>query len=190
MSIVDQQTNMWEKIRFMHKNYPETESRFYAFPYFGWQEFMQGKQIPTCLHYALFASIFNVMANEEQRAYWIPLIDNHKILGCYAQTELGHGSDVGKLETTATLDKKTDEFVINSPTTSSAKYWPGDMGRFSTHALAMARLVIDGKDYGVHPFVVEMRDMNTFKHLPGVDSGDMGIKYGFNNKDNGWATFD
>lgn len=46
----------------------------------------------------------------------MPLIVKHKILGCYAQTELGHGSDIVALETTATLDKETDEFVINSPT--------------------------------------------------------------------------
>lgn len=188
-SIVENQTNMWQKLRFMQQNYPDAEMRFYKFPYFGWQEYGQGKQIPTCLHYALFASVFNVMANEEQRAYWIPLIDGHKILGCYAQTELGHGSDVAGIETTATLDKATDEFIVHSPTLTSAKWWPGDMGRFSTHALVMAKLKIDGKDYGVQPFVVQMRDMNTFKHCAGVDSGEMGVKFGFNNKDNGWATF-
>lgn len=36
----------------------------------------------------------------------------------YAQTELGHGSGIANLETTATLDKVTDEWVINSPTLS------------------------------------------------------------------------
>lgn len=140
----------------MRKNYHDVllDGRFYAYPYFGWSEYMQGKQIPLSLHYALFASSFNVMANEEQKAYWMPLIDNHKILGCYAQTELGHGSDVAKLETTATLDKATDEFVIDSPTLTSAKYWPGDMGRFSTHAIVMAQAIVDKKSMGVHSFVV------------------------------------
>ena len=77
---------------------------------------------------------------------------NH--LGCYAQTELGHGSNVAALETTATLDKSTDEFVINSPTITSAKYWPGDLGRFCSHAIVFARLIIDEDDYGVQPFMV------------------------------------
>ena len=84
----------------------------------------------------------------------MPLISKHKILGCYAQTELGHGSDVSRLETTATLDKTTDEFIINSPTITSTKFWPGDLGKFSTHAVVFARLIIDENDYGVQAFLV------------------------------------
>jgi hypothetical protein len=38
-----------------------------------------------------------------------------------AQTELGHGSNVQGLETTATFDPKTDELVIHSPTLTSSK---------------------------------------------------------------------
>jgi acyl-CoA oxidase len=75
-------------------------------------------------------------------------------MGCYAQTELGHGSNVAQLETTATFDQSTDEFVINSPTLTSAKYWPGDLGRFCTHAVVFARLLVKGKDYGVNAFMV------------------------------------
>jgi acyl-CoA oxidase len=61
---------------------------------------------------------------------------------------------VAGLETTATLDKATDEFVIHSPTTTSAKMWPGDLGRMSSHAIYFARLIIDDNDYGVQPFMV------------------------------------
>ena len=70
----------------------------------------------------------------------MPDVRNVNILGCYAQTELGHGSNVAGLETTATLDKSTDEWIIHSPTLTSAKFWPGDLGRFSTHAVVFARL--------------------------------------------------
>jgi acyl-CoA oxidase len=58
------------------------------------------------------------------------------------------------LETTATFDKETDEFIIHTPTITATKYWPGDMGLMSDHALVMARLIIEGKDYGVQPFIV------------------------------------
>ena len=44
-----------------------------------------------------------------------------KIIGCYAQTEIGHGSNVAGLETTATLDMKTDEWVIHTPTIRATK---------------------------------------------------------------------
>jgi acyl-CoA oxidase len=71
------------------------------------------------------------------------------ILGCYAQTEIGHGSNVAGIETTATLDKATDEFVIHTPSITATKYWPGDMGRFSSHAIVFARLIIDKQDNGV-----------------------------------------
>ena len=38
------------------------------------------------------------------------------VAGSYAQTELGHGSNVRGLETTATFIPETDEFELHSPT--------------------------------------------------------------------------
>ena len=134
-------------------------------------------------------SIFK-LASAEQKQKWQRDIKYHKWLGCYAQTELGHGSNVAGMETTAKLDKTTDEFIIHSPTISSTKFWPGDLGRQSTHAIVFARCQIDNKDHGVHPFLVQLRDVSTFKHFKGVTSGDLGSKFGYNSKDNGWARFD
>ena len=100
------------------------------------------------------------------------------MLGCYAQTELGHGSNVAGIETTATLDKTTDEFVINSPTITSTKYWPGDLGRFTSHALVFARLIIDKKYLGVQPFMVKIRDVETWKIHLEIKCGDLVPKIG------------
>ena len=132
--------------------------------------------------------------NEEQGIKWGKLSQRMNILGCYAQTELGHGSNVQGLETTATFDVKSDEFIIHTPTITATKWWPGEMGRIATHALVMARLKIpdeDGEpnDYGIAPFIVQLRDTETHKHMPGVKTGDMGPKLGYQSKDNGWATF-
>ena len=56
----------------------------------------------------------------------------------------------------------------------------------------MARLIIESEgsknDYGVVPFIVQIRDMDTHRHMPGVKSGDMGTKLGYHGKDNGWMT--
>jgi len=120
-----------------------------------------------------------VMGSEEQKKKWLPMIRNIDMLGCYAQTELGHGSNVAALETTATLDKATDEFVINSPTITSAKFWPGDLGQFTSHAVVFARLIIDENDYGVQPFMVQLRDVDTFERRKGIKTGDLGPKIGY-----------
>lgn len=74
----------------------------------------------------------------------IPLCDTLEMIGCYAQTEVGHGSDVQSLETIAEFDSKTDEFIINSPTITSAKFWPGDLGIYANYAMVFARLIANG----------------------------------------------
>jgi len=100
-------------------------------------------------------------SDEEQRAQWLPLVEEMKIHGCYAQTELGHGSFVQGLETTATFDPDSDEFIINSPTITSTKFWPGELGHHATHAVVFAQLIIKGKKFGVQPFLVPVRDVET-----------------------------
>ncbi len=108
------------------------------------------------------------------------------MIGCYAQTEMGHGSDIQSLETLAEFDQNADEFIMRSPTITSTKMWPGDLGIYGNHAMVFAQLLIKGKGYGVQAFLVPIRDMNTHEPLPGVEVGDIGPKYGFAVKDNGF----
>lgn len=56
--------------------------------------------------------------------------------------------------------------------------------------MVFARLIIEEVDFGLNAFLVPMRDLETWKHLPGVKSGDIGHKIGYVSKDNGWASFD
>jgi acyl-CoA oxidase len=67
------------------------------------------------LHLAMFVNSIMNLSNEEQLKKWGPLALNFQIHGCYAQTEIGHGSNVAGLETTAVFDIKTDEFIVDTP---------------------------------------------------------------------------
>lgn len=53
----------------------------------------------------------------------------------------------------------------------------------------MAQLVIDGKGYGPHPFVVQVRDLETHEPLENIHVGDIGPKFGYNTMDNGFLLF-
>jgi acyl-CoA oxidase len=61
---------------------------------------------PLHLHHTMFKKTIENLGSEKQVADLIPRCNNLTITGCYAQTELGHGSDVSRLETTATFDNE------------------------------------------------------------------------------------
>jgi alkylation response protein AidB-like acyl-CoA dehydrogenase len=83
---------------------------------------------PLHLHFSMFTECIKKLASKEQKQKWLPLAQTLNWIGGYAQTELGHGSNVAALETTATLDKTTDEFVINTPSIKATKFWIGSIG--------------------------------------------------------------
>ncbi|KAG6614606.1 Acyl-coenzyme A oxidase [Phytophthora cinnamomi] len=141
------------------------------------------------VHRAMFIPTLENQGDDEQRAKWLPLAKSYKILGAYAQTELGHGSNVQGIETVATYDKAMQEFVIDSPTLTSRKWWPGGLGKTANHAIVHARLFLDGKDVGVQAFLVQLRSLEDHQPLPGIEVGDIGPKVGFNGVDNGYCAF-
>lgn len=49
------------------------------------------------LHYHAFVPAVELLASDDQAKKWLPLMRDLKITGAYAQTELGHGSDVQNL---------------------------------------------------------------------------------------------
>jgi len=137
----------------------------------------------------MVTSILSIMANEEQYKEWFTKVRDSIISAAYAQTELATGSDVQNLQTLAVFDPATQEFEFHNPTIESIKWWPGDLGLSSNYAVVFARLLSNGKDHGVHPFMVQLRDLQTHKLLPGIEVGDIGPKLGFNSKDNGFLKF-
>lgn len=144
-----------------------------------------GTDLQTLMYLPNIKSTFS----DEQAKQWLPHALNWEYIGAYAQTEMGHGSNVRALETTATFDPKTDELIIHSPTKSATKWWPGALGRSANHAIVYARLIVFGKDLGVHNIMVQLRDIDTHAPLDGVLVGDIGSKIGYNNQDNGFCNF-
>ncbi|KAJ2841388.1 hypothetical protein J3B02_005903, partial [Coemansia erecta] len=96
---------------------------------------------PFGLHRAMFIPTLQNQATAEQQELFLKPALNYEILGCYAQTEIGHGSNVQGLETTCTYIPETDEFEVHSPNIRACKWWIGSLGITATHAMVMARLI-------------------------------------------------
>lgn len=168
-------------------------------------EYLTDEMSPYHLHMTMFSNTVKEQANDEQKAYWWPKIASWKIIGAYAQTELGHGSNVRGLECQAKYDPKTKEFIIHSPYLTASKWWNGSLGRTATHAIVVAQLLLPQKvtstldesqdghvryiSHGPHPFIVQVRDMKTHQPLDGIVIGDIGPKYGYSSMDNGYMLF-
>ncbi len=129
----------------------------------------------------------------ERHASYVKDIITLDLLGCFAMTETGHGSDVQSLETTATYDAETEEFVINSPTPTSRKDYIGGAAETATIAAVFAQLITteggQPVNHGVHCVLVPIRDADG-NDLPGVTTSDCHYKGGLPGVDNGRIMFD
>ena len=76
-------------------------------------------------------------ATPDQQAEWLPKALGLRLIGTYAQTELGHGTFVRGLQTTATYDAEAREFVVHSPKLTATKWWPGGLGKTATHVVRL-----------------------------------------------------
>lgn len=145
---------------------------------------------PLTLHYVMFIPTIMGQGNFEQQAEWIQKAWECNIIGTYAQTELGHGTFIRGLETTATYNAKTEEFILNSPNLTSYKWWPGGLGHSANYAVVVAQMFTKGTCHGIHPFIVQLRDEETHQPLPGIKVGEIGCKLGMNSTNNGYLGFE
>ena len=140
------------------------------------------------VQFGLFGgAILQLGTEEHHRAYLEDTITG-SLLGCFAMTETGHGSNVQALGTTATYDAETDEFVIHTPDESSRKDYIGNAAMHASLAVVFAQLEVAGEGRGVHAFVVPIREDGHV--VPGVRIEDCGQKIGLNGVDNGRIWFD
>ena len=142
------------------------------------------------VHYGLFASSINSQGSDEQRQRYQRRIAEMRVIGCFAMTEMGHGSNVSAIETTATYDARRGCFVLHSPTLTSTKWWIGGAAHMATHAAVYAQLIHNSTKRGVYCFVVQIRDSTSGRVVPGMTIGDMGEKMGRQGLDNGFIRFD
>ena len=140
------------------------------------------------VQFGLFGGSIHQLGTERHHARYLKDIGKGELLGCFAMTETGHGSNVRGLETTAVYLPETEEFVIHTPSREAGKEYIGNAlhGRMAT---VFAQLVVRGENHGVHAVLVPMRDEEG-KLLPGIEVEDCGYKMGLNGIDNGRIWFD
>ncbi len=140
------------------------------------------------VQFNLFGGTLLKFANRERFEHILKKIDGFEEVGCFGLTELGYGNNAVEMETTAMWDESTDEFIIDSPSTLSQKYWITNGYCHAHWCIVFAQLIIKGEKYGVHGFLVEVRDKE-LNLKPGVTIHDMGMKIGVNGVDNAKISF-
>ncbi|HET7356298.1 MAG TPA: acyl-CoA dehydrogenase [Nocardioidaceae bacterium] len=141
------------------------------------------------VQFGLFGgAILHLGTEQHHEEYLRPLIQGD-LLGCFAMTETGHGSNVQALQTTATYDGGTGEFVVHTPHDLARKDYIGNAAEHGQLAVVFAQLIVEDEPRGVHALVVPIRD-DAGDTRPGVRIEDCGPKIGLNGVDNGRLWFD
>ncbi|MGV9792775.1 acyl-CoA dehydrogenase [Gordonia sp. ABSL49_1] len=146
------------------------------------------------VQWGLFGGAVENLGTARHHERYVKGIIDLDVLGCFAMTETGHGSNVQALDTTATYDRDTREFVIHSTKAAARKDYIGGAALHARYAAVFAQLITAGpgeepESKGVHCFVVEIRDEDG-NDRPGITTSDCGYKGGLAGVDNGRIVFD
>ncbi|CAK0741867.1 hypothetical protein CVIRNUC_001356 [Coccomyxa viridis] len=145
--------------------------------------------IKAGVHFTLCGGTIAKLGTEKHHTQFLPRLDTLDLPGCFGMTELGHGSNVMGIETQATYDEQSMEFVITTPRDTASKFWIGGAAQHGKVCTVFAQLTVRGKWEGPHVFVVRIRD-DSGRPTPGVRILDNGPKAGLNGVDNGQLWFD
>lgn len=137
----------------------------------------------------LFGGAIAGLGTQRHHDEYLEPIARGELLGCFAMTEVGGGSDVANLATTATYDPGQDEIVVHTPTPAATKDYIGNAAKDGTMAAVFAQLIVDGRSHGVHCVLVPIRDASGAA-MPGVTIDDCGHKIGLPGVDNGELSFE
>ncbi|HTJ50339.1 MAG TPA: acyl-CoA dehydrogenase [Cyclobacteriaceae bacterium] len=140
------------------------------------------------VQFGLFGMSVYFLGTEKHHRTYLKNIGTLELPGCFAMTETGHGSNVRGIETTATYNHSNKTFIIHTPLPQAQKEYIGNAACHGQMATVFAKLIVDGKDYGVSAFLVPLRDKKGNVN-PGVTIEDCGRKMGLNGVDNGKIKF-
>jgi acyl-CoA oxidase len=140
------------------------------------------------VQFGLFGGAILQLGTKDHHDAYLPGLITGELMGCFAMTETGHGSNVQALGTVATYDVATQEFVITTTREDARKDYIGNAAKHAEVAVVFAQLHVAGDSQGVHAFVVPIREHG--KPCAGVRIEDDGLKMGLNGVDNGRLWFD
>ncbi|MFI5897132.1 acyl-CoA dehydrogenase [Actinoplanes sp. NPDC051513] len=141
------------------------------------------------VQWGLFGGAVVALGTEKHHDAYLRDIISADLMGCFAMTETGHGSDVQQLRTTCGYDPETQTFDLHTPHEAARKDYIGNAARDGRMAVVFAQLITGGREYGVHAWLVPIRD-DDGNPMPGVTIGDDGHKAGLLGVDNGRLSFD
>lgn len=141
------------------------------------------------VQFGLFGMSIYFLGTEKHHRKYLRQAGTLELPGCFAMTETGHGSNVRGIETTATYDHSTRSFIVHTPSSAAQKEYIGNAACHGQLATVFAKMIVDGKDYGVSAFLVPIRQKDGAV-MAGITVRDCGEKMGLNGVDNGVIVFD
>ena len=141
------------------------------------------------VQFGLFGMSIYFLGTEKHHRKYLRQAGTLELPGCFAMTETGHGSNVRGIETTATYDHSTRSFIVHTPSSAAQKEYIGNAACHGQLATVFAKMIVDGKDYGVSAFLVPIRQKDGAV-MAGITVRDCGEKMGLNGVDNGIIVFD
>ncbi|MFE9577376.1 acyl-CoA dehydrogenase family protein [Nocardia sp. NPDC006044] len=117
-------------------------------------------------------------------------IDRMERVYAFAATEIGRGTNLMSIGTEVHYRHEDRSLCVVTPSDDAAKYWIGNSLFSATHAMVLARLVIDGDDEGHHWFRVPLRAAEGAPPFPGVRIRRADPKGGLAGNQTGMIHFD
>jgi acyl-CoA oxidase len=140
------------------------------------------------VQWGLFGGAVQLLGTKRHHDAYLRDIISFDLPGSFAMTETGHGSDVQQLRTTCTYDPETQTFDLHTPHQAARKDYIGNAAKDARMAVVFAQLLTQGKNHGVHAWIVPVRNADGTP-CEGVTIEDDGPKAGLNGVDNGRLTF-